>query len=92
MDSSTAWKVFFDKWPKSLARTGVLVTAFGDQIPFDGFMHTETMMLVDRRSPDTVGARKVILPFVNVAAVKIDSVIDAAAFEDMGFVGKLKQK
>ncbi len=92
MDMAATWKGFLDKWPKNLARSGVLVTSFNEQIPFDGFMHSDSMILVDRRIPDTVGARKVIIPLLNVVAVKIDSIIDAAAFEAMGFVGKLKKK
>ena len=59
---------FFHKWPKDLPHRGVLVTNFNEQIPFDGFMTTETMLLVERRTPDTIGARKLILPYGNMVS------------------------
>lgn len=63
MDSGAAWREWFLKWPKEMPRKGVLVTDFGEQIPFDGFMTTDTLLVVERRTPDTIGARKVILPY-----------------------------
>jgi hypothetical protein len=91
MDIAATWKAVFDKWPGSLARSGVLVTGFEEQIPFDGFMVSDTMLLLDRRNPDTAGARKVIMPLAQIAALKITDVVKAAPFEEMGFAGKLKQ-
>ena len=45
MDAGTIWRDYFLKWPKELPRRGVLVTSFGEQIPFDGFLTTDTLLL-----------------------------------------------
>jgi hypothetical protein len=89
MDVATVWRDFFVKWPKELPRQGVLVTNLDEQIGFAGFMTGETMLLVDRRAPDTVGARKVILPYANIAALKLVDVVKAKTLQSAGFVGDL---
>ncbi|HEY1602997.1 MAG TPA: hypothetical protein VGG64_25560 [Pirellulales bacterium] len=89
MDADNVWRDFFHKWPKDLPHRGVLVTNFNEQIPFDGFMTTETMLLVERRTPDTIGARKLIMPYGNVVAIKLTDVVKAKAFAASGFAGDL---
>ena len=54
MDASAAWRDYFLGWPKELPHRGVLVTSFGEQIPFDGFMTTDALLLIERRTPDTI--------------------------------------
>jgi hypothetical protein len=44
------------------------------------------LLLVDRGKPDAQGARKVILPMDQIAAVKIAGTQDLSVFEPMGFV------
>jgi len=85
MDVTTVWKDFFRNWPADVDRRGILVTSYEEQIPFDGFMTSETMVLLERRAPDTVGARKVLLPFQNIVAIKITDVIKAKSFLASGF-------
>ncbi len=87
MDDSSAWKALLDNWPSGLARTGVVVSTFNEQIPFDGFMHTAAFMMVERKTPDTLGARKVIIPFSGIAAIKFVEVVGSQAFVPWGFVG-----
>jgi len=89
MDTATVWRDFFVNWPKDLPRQGVVVTILDEQIGFAGFMTSETMLLIDRRAPDTAGARKVILPYGNIAAVKLVDVIKAKTLQGAGFVGEL---
>lgn len=56
MDPAQAWVDLFARWPASVARKGVLVTNFGEQILFSGFMASPTMLMIERQTPDTVGA------------------------------------
>ncbi len=89
METATVWRDYFSKWPKELPRRGVLVTSFGEQIPFEGFMTTETMLLLARRTPDTIGARTMILPYANVLAIKLTEVVKAKVFAAAGFAGEM---
>jgi len=89
MDTGTAWRDFFASWPKDMPHRGVLVTNFDEQVPFDGFMTTDTLLLVERRTPDTIGARKLILPFANILAIKLTDVVRQKIFAAGGFTGEL---
>ena len=44
----------------------MLVTSYDDQIPFDGFLTSEDLLLIERRMPDTSGARQVLLSYENM--------------------------
>jgi hypothetical protein len=85
-DAAEVWRDCFRKWPANLARHGVLVTSFAEQILFDGFATHEHLLLVERRTPDTVGARIVLIAYQHIQAVKIVDVVKMIAFEPMGFV------
>jgi hypothetical protein len=89
MDTGAIWHNFFLAWPKDMLRRGVLVTTFEEQIPFDGFLTTDTLLLLERRTPDTIGARKVILPFGNIAAIKLVDVVKQKILATAGFAGDL---
>jgi hypothetical protein len=89
MDAAQAWAELFARWPANVARKGVLITNFGEQILFSGFMASPAMLLVERQTPDTVGARKVIVPYSNVAGIKIVEVVKPAAFHELGFQGTI---
>jgi hypothetical protein len=90
MEIGAAWRHVFQKWPKDVPPRGVLVTNFDEQIPFECFMAGDAMLIVERKAPDTVGARKVLLPYEQVLAVKLVDVVRGKSFEELGFVGKLK--
>jgi len=81
------WKQLFSQWPADLPRRGVVIASFGEQIPFAGFHTSETMLLVERTTPDTMGARLVLVPYENVDAVKIVDVVKPAIFGRIGFSG-----
>lgn len=85
MDVGTIWREYFRNWPADVDRRGILVTNYDEQIPFDGFLTSETMILVDRRAPDTVGARKVLIPYQGILAVKFTDVIKGRSFQAIGF-------
>jgi hypothetical protein len=90
MESGTTWERFFRNWPKDVPTRGFVVTSFDEQIPFDGFLSNEGMVLLERKTPDNLGARKVLLAYENIVAVKFADVIKSKAFEGAGFCGKIK--
>ncbi len=84
MDGS-AWKEFFSNWPPEMLHDGILVTSFNESIRFSGFMMGETLLLLQRRTPDSLGSRTVVLSYDNVAALKILEVVKPATFLSVGF-------
>lgn len=47
------------------------------------------LVLLERISPDAVGARFVVLPFDEIATVKYTDQLKQPALESAGFVGEL---
>lgn len=92
MHADRAWKELFERWPAEVPRRGVLVTSYGEQVLFDGFMTSEAFLLINRNAPDTMGARKLIVPFENIVTVKIVDVVKAKSFAQMGFAGKIEER
>ena len=92
MDAAEIWRRCFQEWPAELERHGVLITSFGDQIPFGGFATSPEMLLVERKAPDTVGARIVILPYANILGLKITDVVKPKAFQSLGFTVPASRK
>jgi hypothetical protein len=91
-DVAESWRNCFRQWPSDLERRGVLVTSFGEQVVFDGFATSDDMLLLERKAPDTVGARTVILPFQNIQALKIVDVTKVKTFQPMGFTAPLSTR
>jgi hypothetical protein len=89
MELAAAWKDVFVRWPDSLDRNGIVVTNFDEQIVFTGFMASEAMLLIERATPDASGARKVILPYDNILALKIVDIVKGKTFLELGFEGNL---
>ncbi len=89
LSDSEIWAQIFKKWPATLPQRGVVVTAFNDQIPFCGFLRTEDALLLERQTPDAVGARKVILAYSQIVGLKITDPIGADVFREAGFSGQL---
>ena len=79
------WRDFFHNWPSGLSQRGVVTTLQNEQIPFCAFVTSQEMLLLERPNPDTVGARRVLLPFANIAALKITDVVEARLFRSAGF-------
>ncbi len=92
MEIKHYWADFFENWPKKMPHRGVVVTSFGDQILFAGFLIGADLLIIERHAPDTVGARQVILPYENIQAVKIVEVAQKNLWSDLGFSGKLPEK
>ncbi len=86
MDSPTSgWKDFFLNWPDGLPPTGVVVCSFGEQIPFAGFLTSQTYLLIERKMPDSLGTRMVVIPYEQIVALKITEVVKTKVFQSVGF-------
>ncbi len=75
----------FEGWPETIPHTGLLVTSFNETIPFVGFLISGGMVIVERDKPDSHGARKVIVAYDAISAVKITDPMELARFQVMGF-------
>jgi len=92
MTTHSDWKSIFLAWPQEVPRRGVLVTSFNEQIAFAGFLTGESFLLAERQTPDTMGGRTLIIPYENVAAVKLTEVVKEKALLAFGFQGSLGKK
>ncbi|REK11587.1 MAG: hypothetical protein DWQ37_13825 [Planctomycetota bacterium] len=84
-DLTEMWRRCFTQWPEEIERRGVVVTNFDEQIAFEAFAASPEMVVVERRAPDTVGGRTVVIPYQSILAVKIVSVVKLRAFKSLGF-------
>ena len=85
MDTGEYWKKLFENWPAELPREGLLITTFGETIPFRDYLLSPGIVLLERDKPDSSGSRKVMLAFAAISALKITAVRDLADFKSMGF-------
>ena len=83
--SADTWRNLFQHWPASVPKQGLLVTDFGEQIPFVNFLISGTAILVERDKPDTFGARKVVIDYGAISALKISDPADIARYQVLGF-------
>ena len=79
------WREFFHNWPAGVSQRGVLITLLNESIPFISFVSSQDMLLIERPSPDAIGARRVLVPFSQIAGVKFTDVLDAKLFRTVGF-------
>jgi hypothetical protein len=86
VEAAESWRKCFTHWPPEVERKGVLVTTFQEQIPFESFAASEEMLLVERRSPDTLGGRMVMLSYHHIEALKIVDVVKMKVFQSLGFI------
>ncbi|HUQ71227.1 MAG TPA: hypothetical protein VM165_16995 [Planctomycetaceae bacterium] len=84
MHTAEAWRTLFENWPEAIPRQGILVMS-NESIPFRDFLISGSIVLVERETPDSQGARKVMVAYEAIAAVKITSPMDLARFQVMGF-------
>lgn len=85
MGTGEHWRTLFESWPESVPRRGMLITSFGESIPFVGYLLSGGIVLLERDKPDSLGARKVMIAYDNIASIKITDVIDLARFQALGF-------
>jgi len=88
MGAATAtWKDLFAAWPAEMPRRAVVITALNEQIAFSGFRTGEGLLLLERATPDSLGARMVILPYDQIVAVKLTEVTKSRPLRSLGFQG-----
>lgn len=85
-EAAESWRLCFTQWPPEVERRGVLVTSFQEQIPFESFAASDQMLLIERRAPDTLGARMVMISYHNIEALKIVDIVKMKVFHSLGFV------
>lgn len=85
METTAAWKSMFENWPDAIERKGMVVMVSGEAIPFQAFMISGGLLLLERDSPDQFGTRKVILSYEQICAVRLPTAIELARFQVMGF-------
>lgn len=87
--SEFPWKTLLNNWPEAIARRGIIITTLNDQIPFNGFMTSENLVVFSRNTPDAVGARTVMLQYETIAVIKMTDVIKSPEYRLAGFQGEL---
>lgn len=85
MQSAVYWQSFFENWPQSFPRQGIVVTTQPDTIPFVTYMVSDGLLLLERDKPDSQGARKVILSFEAIAGLKFTTTVPMEEFASLGF-------
>ena len=80
------WRKFLASWPKGLNQSGVVVTSTNEQVPFCSYLMAEHVVMLERPAPDTVGARKVLMPYSKIDAIKITEAVGNEVFTDAGFI------
>ena len=79
------WRTFLTQWPTNLAHRGVIV-ACGEQVSFVEFLVGEEAVLIERLAPDSVGGRKLIVPYSQIVTIKITESVDSDLFVPCGFM------
>jgi len=85
MDTAESWRSLFENWPESIPREGIVVTNFQETIPFNNYLISGGLLLLERDKPDSQGARKVMLAYDAISAVKISNPMELVRFQVMGF-------
>ena len=85
MNTGEYWRALFESWPSSIPRRGMVITTLNEPIAFVNYMLSGGILLLERSGPDTVGARKVMIAYDAISAVKITDVVELANFQALGF-------
>jgi hypothetical protein len=83
--TADAWRILFENWPQSIDRKGMIFSKQNENIPFIDFLITNSLVLIDRGTPDAHGARKVVLALDQIAAIKLAGNQPMSDFQSMGF-------
>ncbi|MEM8946526.1 MAG: hypothetical protein AAGD11_15240 [Planctomycetota bacterium] len=92
MTSRQDWYSLFSRWPASLPRKGVLVTSLNETIIFKDFWLKDELLLVERLTPDSMGARFVILNFEVINVVKFTNPLTAQEIASAGFSAEVVRR
>jgi hypothetical protein len=81
------WGEFLSNWPADVSRHGIVVTTFNEQILFSTFWTSGNFLMLERQTPDSQGARTLILPYEQILALKMVDLIKPKSFKAAGFEG-----
>ena len=84
--SATIWRQFFATWPAGIPQKGVAVTSFGEQVNFVSFLMSEHLLMLERLAPDTVGGRRLMIPYGEIKSVKITEPVKDDLFLAAGYL------
>ena len=90
--SANSWRDFFRDWPDGLPRRGIVISSFGEQVPFTGFLSRQDLLVLERQTPDSLGARTIVLSYEAVIGLKITDVVKAKTFQAIGFQGAFAKR
>jgi hypothetical protein len=83
-DNEEDWRAIFEHWPADLPRQGILTTS-QDSFGFSDFLLSRGILLVERDRPDAVGARKVMLAYRSILALKLTDPGPISRYQSLGF-------
>lgn len=86
MDKAFAWQQMFENWPKSFEKRGLVVAEHLEPIEFTDFMTSDGLLALERLRPDSSGARKVVVAFTAIVAVKLQDINPISTMSQLGFV------
>lgn len=75
----------FQQWPGAIKREGIIVTSFGENVPFVDYMINGELLLLMRKTPDAHNVRRVVLNMNDIVALKFEDAIEPERFTAMGF-------
>ena len=85
MQSAEGWRSILENWPEAIPKKGIIVTTYQESIPFQNFLLSNGIVLFERDKPDSLGARKVMLSYEAICAIKMTDTMELARYQVMGF-------
>ena len=85
MQSAEGWRSILENWPEAIPKKGIVVTNYQESIPFQNFLLSTAVVLLERDKPDSLGARKVMLSYDAICAIKLTDTMELARYQVMGF-------
>lgn len=85
MQSAESWRAILENWPAAIPKQGIVVTTHQESIPFKNYLLSNGIVLLERDNPDSLGARKVMLSYEAISAIKLTDPMDLARYQVMGF-------
>ena len=85
MVTSQTWKSFFVEWPADLPRRGVVLSTLNESMPFTNFWLRGEMVLLERKNPDTSGARFILMGFAGIDSVRFIDPLSEQNISAAGF-------
>ncbi len=88
MSTTQTWRSFLTAWPDGFPRRGVLLSVLNETIPFNNFWLQDEMILIERKNPDTSGARFILTTFDRIDSVRLIDPVSESTIAKAGFAVK----